>query len=66
MCFDSVWLRLCEKRPELLSPTATVTMTSQQMKKLLQQVYESGRKDAAKCAGSEADAPTSLFKMIFG
>jgi len=62
MSFDSFWLRLCEKKPDLIGPESTATMKSRQLKALLQQAYEAGRKNAA----STADTQTSLFKRIFG
>ena len=62
MNFDSFWLRLVEKRPELLDPNSTATLKSHQLKRLLAQSYESGRKNAS---GEPAGLP-SLFKLIFG
>lgn len=62
MNFDSFWLRLVEKRPELLDPDSTATLKSHQLKRLLSQAYESGRKNAP---GQPAGV-SSLFKLIFG
>lgn len=62
MCFDTFWVRLLEKKPDLAGPDATATLKSRQLKALLQQAYEAGRNNGE----NASDQQPSLFKAIFG
>ncbi len=58
MTFESAWLSLVEKKPEIVEPKATVTIQSDELKKLLLKFYAKGFD-----AGLET---LSLFDQVFG
>ncbi len=58
MTFESIWLRMVEKKPLLVDPKATVEINTESFKAMLRDMYEKGRQ-----AGK--DEP-SLFDSIFG
>jgi len=44
MTFDEIWAQLCAKKPSLKDPASQAVFTSEQLEKLLRQVYEQGAK----------------------
>jgi hypothetical protein len=48
MLFDEIWESLCKKKPELKDPNTKLEFTSENLKKLLLQVYEKGQKEPLK------------------
>jgi len=58
MTFESIWLEILKKKPDLVSHVAVIEINSEQFKKLLRQVYEKGVN-----AGKNSN---SLFEDLFG
>lgn len=48
MTFERTWQSLCRKEPELQKPGTKIEFESQNIKALLQQVFEKGRESAPK------------------
>lgn len=44
MTFDQIWQSLCRKKPNLTDSTATVEMSTGNLRALLRQVYKQGHK----------------------
>jgi len=61
MNFADIWARLLSKKPTLTDPKATVTMNSEQLRKLLRQVHDQGVIAGQKSVDTEAS-----MDRIFG
>lgn len=48
MKFSDVWNQLCRKEPRLNEPETKTEFTSSNLRRLLEQVYEQGRKEGKK------------------
>jgi len=61
MTFDQIWNQLIQKQPRIADGDSVVEFTSVNLRKLLKQVYEQGRKSAE----SKPD-PLGPFRDAFG
>ncbi len=46
MTFSTLWQSLCRKRPALTDDSAVVEITAANLRKLLEQAYDIGKKNA--------------------
>jgi hypothetical protein len=60
MTFNDIWQKLCTKKPTLCNANSTAEFTSENLKKLLRQVYEQGEAE-----GKKSKPERSLFDKIF-
>lgn len=64
--FYHFWRKIADKRPDLHSPTATVTISSEQFKKLLNAAYNAGTKDTAAVASELKGGRKSALDDLLG
>lgn len=61
MTFNEIWEQLCRKEPLLRRPESQVTFTSENLRSLLEQVYEQGER-----SGKEKQKYSGDLGDIFG
>ncbi|MAT51425.1 MAG: hypothetical protein CMK32_09615 [Porticoccaceae bacterium] len=70
MQFSDIWNRLCQKQERLNDGDAEVTFKSENLKKLLRQVYDqgesAGRKAGEAKAASNSQQYSDFFSSMFG
>jgi hypothetical protein len=64
--FQNIWQQLCRKRPKLNDPQSVAEFTSDNLKSLLEQVYDQGFKQGKESVSSADDAKTTGFDSLFG
>jgi hypothetical protein len=62
--FDAIWLQLCDKSIHLTNDEAVVEFRSKNLKILLRQVYEQGRRSVP--VSTPVHDPGNWFDDIFG
>lgn len=67
MTFDSIWLQLCEKNNLLIVEESIVEFRSKNLKTLLIQVYEQGKKvgESAKLPKSQTDSVNKNYNGLY-
>lgn len=63
MTFQQIWSQLVKKDPDLAKPDAKVEFTSENLERLLRQVYDQGMKTGKAVA---PPAKTSSWDTLFG
>ena len=66
MTFDEIWKQLCKKRPGLSDPLNDISIDSENLKKLLMQVYQQGRNKGRESGQTSLLGPDYNFEDIFG
>jgi hypothetical protein len=68
MAFGAIWRGLRTKHPELADPAHVVSIRSDNLYSLLEQVYEKGVANAKKTKIEQPPEPVgaSLFNQLFG
>lgn len=66
MKFEDIWLQLVRKEPALADPTSKLEFTSDNLRKLLRQVYEQGHKMGEEEAKASPADPPDLYSQLFG
>jgi hypothetical protein len=63
MTFQNIWQQLCRKRPKLNDPQSVAEFTSDNLKSLLEQVYNQGFKHGKESVPSSGGMD---FDSLFG